>query len=227
MIAPIILFLLSIIGASNQQPIAPACKINDNFELPENFYDKNPHTENLGFKFDDEFHTFRDPKSNIVLAIHFCCDCGEWYIFPSDQIPEILVDYFAHPGFFKETQVKNVSAMSRTYIQKKVDFALHGESKYFVSNKGVTLGLCSKKITGILGPPDSKKIIKKKPLVTRYVWEYFDQVEIDTMIKLGKVPPTTDKVCPDKPGQKIIIDFISKKKGDEAIFINYDHHCSG
>ena len=189
-------------------------------------------TKDLLIKYDDLIEVFWDQKSSKMLVWVPCCDLsGDAYLFYKGQVPQMLIDYLKpmDPSACTDFMIKQIKVTSMEYLEKKLSYPIVSESKYFITKKGITLGDSPSKVIGKLGPPESKEIISKKPLIIRYKWENFAPWETEAYEMSGrKTPPPPEKICPDiDEGQTIIIDFLKTKKGEEAIFIYIDDHSVG
>jgi len=213
--------------APTAPPDAAICKVQDEFNEPT--------------YIDDQPYIFKERGGNQIMVFDPCCDkAGTVFIFRNDQVPAYVINRYkgrTYGGMQFQTH-EDVKA----FIAKKIDSGKEIEKSYFISKKGIKLGMSSSEAAKIYGPPLSRSVIDKNHKITRYTWENYGRVELEgytgahvkdgyLYADTGDQPDKETKLgifCPDVPqGVTIYIDFQPTAKDDEAIFIYMEHHGIG
>jgi len=244
----IILGLLCVAAAN--QPHPAICNLDDRIAVSNEEISKNfqpiPYNALIEMKTYDEFiknfaeiTLFKDMNGDI-LTLYLCCEGGGLSIlFNKNNISDFFLDRFIGLGA-GEWVIKDRKA-SRKFFDRKIYFAKTKpvNSKYFHTKKGIKLGMPSSEVAKVYGPPRSKKMVKKNPLVIRYIWENWGKLEMEgyreAHVKDGfffaQIGADTEEIkklgkyCPElSQGRTIYIDFKKTAESDEAIFIYIDIH---
>jgi len=177
-------------------------------------------SEDLYIRAYGDIYLFRSKKGDQIFAIEPCCDGADSiWLFWSDHYPKEFIPGYRgaeYGGTLGHYTVKDPAY----FFKKKLEYGGTIDSKYFITQRGVKLGMSYSEVVKIYGPPDAREIVSKKPKISRYKWQIYGTYEAGQDPKIPK-----ENVCPNMEiGTDYYIDFKEKKPSDQAIIIHIRHH---
>jgi len=162
---------------------------------------------------------FNNKKGDQIYAIKYSVeDLGDRWLFLPDHYPMELIpgyNYHQYDGPLGHYEVKDPVR----FFKKKLEIAGAIDDKYFITKRGVKLGMSSSEVINIYGEPDYKQVVSEKPQITRYIWVIYDKYEGKGAVILKGT------VCPKiEVGADYNIYFKKVNSADQAIIIHIEDH---
>jgi hypothetical protein len=226
-----IILVFAISGSSSNK-----CKSIDGMTIPEsiiiklknkntvlsdkvNFEDNN---YELRLKADSSFHVFKN--GNNIYLVSTCCDGTQTIcICDKEYCPNIFKTWFR---FYKEDDFGYFNVKdAKQFYKGKAKYANILNSKYFISKKGIKLGMNPEEVINIYGEPDEKEIIGRNPKIVRFKWFVYGKGEAADLKK------ETNKIIYDKQictnifyGADYYVDFVINNDQEAAVLIYISQH---
>jgi hypothetical protein len=111
-------------------------------------------------------HVFRNKADNMVIVMETYTDesLGDFYLFPKNSIPPDLDSFGdlnlnkneAHsPSGKNRIEIKD----TKKFLRRKIELAEPVDDKYFITKKGIKLGMPYQEVIKIYGKPDKEEIV--------------------------------------------------------------------
>jgi|GEM_PF-2725800 len=198
---------LSLVYASNNNT---GCKVVDDLKISNETLSLIENVQGIIYVWGHLF--FKNKDNNEIIALRLYTDYHklEVLIFPKNNIPERLIEHYDF--HYKHKQIKKRPI---AYIEERIKNAFEIESKYFVTKKGIKLGMNAKKVMQIYGVPDVVEIISVRPQKrVRYKWHVFGDYE-----KFEEIPK--EKSCKEAgEGYDSFLEFLNGKVN--LIYFGYE-----
>lgn len=117
---------------------------------------------------------FKNTTGEKIAIVEEGCECyaGKYdmiYIFNKNYLPPELTEFYASVYLDKPSKE----------INKKIKNAMVIEDTYFITKKGIQLGMSIDEVIAVYGAPDKRTVLKKHPnIIVKYDWEMPGQIEL-------------------------------------------------